>query len=216
MLKLSAITNKGIHKLNLPESWEECSVEQFQKIIHLNDNTDWIGLFSILSGLQTIDIETSRDYRLETALYQSIEFVFDRSSLEKLPIPETLELRPIWFSDSPLLIDRVTIPKKLGRLTIGQCIQARKCLEGLEDMREGLSTVTAIYLQPLIDGKEFDMLRAIEIEQVILKMPITKVYSLGIFFLKKLMNYGPQHTRSSNPLIRILQRSVRTLRGWQE
>lgn len=190
MLKISVTTNKGSHKISCPQAWDETSVEQFQRIIKEWDGADWIKLFSILSGLHVDDIETSTDHKLETALYQSIQFVFAKFELEDLPIPETLDLKPIWFKDCPLVPDSVAIPKNIGRLTIGQAIQARKLLEGVSDLREGISMVTAIYLQPLIDKGGFDMLHAIELEQTILKMPVTKIYPIGCFFLRRLSGYG--------------------------
>lgn len=190
MLKASVTTNKGFHKITCPESWEETSVDQFQRIIREWDGVDWIQLFSILSGLEVNDIKTSTDHKLETALYQCIQFVFAKSELEDLPIPEELTLRPIWFKDSPIVCDVVPIPKKLGRLSIGQAIQARKLLEGTKDIRECISSVTAIYFQPLIDRTEFDMLRALEIEQIISKMPITKIYPIGFFLVRRLNESG--------------------------
>lgn len=193
MLKLTCKTTKGKFKAVIPESWDETSVEQFQRIIKEWDGADVVKLFSILSGIEVNDIATSKDGRLETTLYQCIRFVYAPFNLEALPIPETLWLRPIWLKDQPLLVDHVVIPKKIGRLTIGQAIQARKLLEEAKDLREGISMVTAIYLQPLIDKSSFDMLRAIELEQVILKMPITKVFPIGFFFLKTLSGYGTKH-----------------------
>lgn len=192
MLNITATTSKGRVTANCPESWEETSVHQFQRIIKEWDGQDWVKLFSILSGLEVDDVATSTDYKLETALYQSIQFVFARFELESAPIPDKLELRTIWYSDCPLIPDSVVIPKKLGRLTIAQAIQARKLLEGCTDVREAIGTVTAIYLQPLIDRGKFDMLRAVEIEQVILKMPISKIYPVGFFLLRKLNGSGPR------------------------
>jgi hypothetical protein len=190
MLKLNATTTKGDHKVSCPESWSETSVDQFQRIVKEWDGQDWIKLFSILSGVEANDIETSTDHKLETALYQCIQFVFAKSELEDLPIPNEITLRPIWYSDAPLVCDVVKIPRKIGRMTIGQAIQARKLLEETRDIREAISSVTAIYFQPLIDRTPFDMMRAIEIEQVILKMPITKIYPIGFFLLRRLNKSG--------------------------
>lgn len=190
MLKLTCTTNKGKEKVSCPERWDEVSVDQFQRIIREWDGQDWLQIFSILSGLNVNDIRTSTDHKLETALYQCIQFVFAKSELEDLPIPEEMTLRPIWLSDAPLVCDVVKIPKKIGKLTIGQAIQARKLLEGTKDIRECISSVTAIYFQPLIDKTDFDFLRAMEIEQVIAKMPITKIYPIGFFLVRRLNEYG--------------------------
>jgi hypothetical protein len=197
MLTVTSLIKKGNRKekvtLSIPESWNEISVEQYQRIVKEWDGYDWIKLFSILSGLEVNDISTSTDGKLETTLYRCIQFVFEKSELENIPMPKKLELRTIWFKDSPLVYDSVTIPENLGRLSIGQAIQARKLLEESKDIRECISSVTAIYLQPLIDKGPFDMLRAIEIEQVILKMYISKIYPIGFFFLNQLSESGRKH-----------------------
>jgi hypothetical protein len=194
MLTVTSIIKKGNRKekltLSIPESWDEMSVEQYQRIIKEWDGYDWIKLFSILSGLEVNDISTSTDGKLETTLYRCIQFVFTKPEMENIPMPKELTLRPIWLSDCPLLVDTVKIPENLGRLSIGQAIQARKLLEESKDIRECMSSVTAIYLQPLIDKGPFDMLRAIEIEQVILKMYISKIYPIGFFFLNQLSGSG--------------------------
>ena len=209
MLRLIATTTKGDYKVICPENWEETSVDQFQRIVKDWDGEDWIQLFSILSGVEANDIETSTDHKLETALYQCIQFVFAKSELEDLPIPDEITLRPIWFSDSPLVCDVVKIPRKIGRLTIGQAIQARKLLEETRDIREAISSVTAIYFQPLIDKAPFDMMRAIEIEQVILKMPITKIYPIGFFLLRRLNESGQRR----NSVWHLIKNWVRLKRG---
>ena len=214
MRNLTGETNKGKFRINYPENWDETITEQFIRIIREWDGVDPIKAFSILSGMEVHDIQTSTDNKLEAALYESVRFLYGRFELDKLPIPETLELRPLWFKDAPLVPDRVTIPKKIGRLTIGQAIQARKCLEGMEDIREGVSMVTAIYLQPLIDQKPFDMLRSIELEQIILKMPITRIYPIGVFFLQRLSVSGPRRGNVWHRILRWAQRQTgRKLRG---
>lgn len=190
MLKVTCQTNKGKHKLSVPDCWDEVTVDQYQRIIKEWDGTDWIKLFSILSGLEVNDIKSSTDYRLETALYQCIQFVFAKYELDELTLPEEITLRPLWYSKDHLVCDVVQIPKKLGRMTIGQTMQARKLLEDTRDIREAISSVTAIYFQPLIDRTEFDMIRAIELEQVIAKMSITKIYPVGFFLLRRLNESG--------------------------
>jgi hypothetical protein len=198
MKNISYRTNKGKGSIQYPESWDETNVDQFQRLIRQtsvygNDGSapgDWIPMFSILSGIEADTIAESKDGKMETALYESIQFVLSKYDWDKIPIPAELTLRPIWSKDAPLNIPRVKIPREIGRLSIGQTIQARTSLADMVDLREGLSIVTAIYLQPLIDGGKFDMLRAIEIEQIILKCRITEIYPVGFFLLKKLKQPG--------------------------
>lgn len=197
---LNITTRIGTQKYSLqsPQAMREMTVEQFQNIVGKWDFEDWIQVFSIITGLKATDIASSSDGSVEGALYEAIAFLLDKREWEKLntlPIPKTLELRPLWQKDCPLLVDTVTIPRKLGGMTIGQKIQARKSIEDVKDIREGLSIVTAIYLQPLIDKGKFDMLRVIEIESVIAKMPLTRIYPIGFFLLRQLRITGNWRTK---------------------
>jgi hypothetical protein len=180
MLKITARTNKGKHIIQVPESWQEVTTEKFIRIIKEWDGEDWIKLFSILSDQDYDGISQSKDSKLEGTLYQAIEFVLSNFDFEKLEVPSFL-----MFNNR-----QVQIPKNIGRLSIGQSIQARKSLEGLSDIREGISMITAIYLQPLIDKENYDHLRAIEIEQDILKMPIIHIFPIGFFLLRELERSG--------------------------
>lgn len=181
MLTITTRTNKGKkHVIRVPESWEEVTVEMFIRIVKEWDGEDWIKLFSILTKQDYDGIFNSKDGNLEGKLYRVIEFVLVKFDFEALKPPSF-----IMFNSR-----QVEIPKNIGRLSIGQTIQARKSLEGIEDIREGISIVTAIYLQPLIDKSKYDHLRAIEVEQEVLQMSIVHVFPVGFFLLKKLNVYG--------------------------
>jgi hypothetical protein len=190
MLKLSIKTNKGKQTIQCPQSWEEVSVEQYIRIIKEWDDEDWIKLFSILSGLDVDYVSQSTNGQIESLVYQTIEFALKPFDWKALPMPEEIDLTPIWLKDNPLIPPHTKVPKKIGRLSIGQAIQARRSLEGMSDIREGISIVTAIYLQPLIDKGPFDMLRVTELEYLIGKNRITKIYPLGFFLLRRLQDNG--------------------------
>lgn len=207
MKSITAITSKGKQEFHHPESWDETTVDQYQQFIpqwkHLLEE-DWVKLFSIFSGIDASAIAESTDEKLSAALYRTIEFAFTPFD-ESAPVPDTLELRTIWESDNPAPPVTVTLPKTLGQFSIGQAIQARRSIEGLTDIREGLSIVTAIYLQPLIDGGKFDMLKVVPLEYTIKRMPITKIYPLGFFLLRKLNDYGPRPTGIWHQIKRFLR-----------
>lgn len=209
MNHLTARTSTGKIEIQTPENWAETSVDQYQKIIGTWDKDSWIQLFSLVSGIDNAVVSESTDPELAGALYKTIEYVYTDMDWDSLPVPKTLELRPIFAKDCPGLPVTVFLPKGIGNLSIGQAIQARQSIEGLNDIREGISIVTAIYLQPLIDGGKFDMLRAIEIERTILKMSITKVYPVGFFLLMRLTNPGRWRTRIWSQIKRYL-RTLRT------
>lgn len=218
MLTLTTRTNKGKETIYAPESWHEVSVDQFQRLVKEWDNEDWVQLFSILTGKEYSGIQTSTDSKLETTLYQTVSFALDPNfDWKNLTRPKVLELRPIWAKDVPLPIDRIEIPHSIGRMSIGQNIQARKSLEDMKDLREGISIVTAIYLQPLLDKGPFDMLRVTHYEYIISKMPITKIYPIGFFLLRRLMKDGNRFTRIlslwKRNLINAGRRSLRWFLG---
>lgn len=220
MLKLSGYTNKGKFNNHCPENREELTVEQFQKLVTTWDGMEIIDAFSILSGLEADYIDQSKDEGLETAMWQCVNFLFagrkegeyllQNLKLEEIPIPKEITLRTLWQKDNPLLPVTVQIPKGIGGLSIGQAIQARRSLEELKDIRAGLSIITAIYLQPLIDKSKFEHVRAIEIEQTILKMKVTDVFPLGFFLLRKLNQNGSWLTRTWRQLKQRLRRKETT------
>lgn len=182
MRSVTTRTTKGKFKLTGPERLEEINVEKFQRIVHEWKDDDWVQLFAILFDTEATGIAESKSLAVESALYQTIEFfLYPEKKLEDYQIPDFVMLNN----------RQVAIPKGAGRLSIGQLMQARKSIEDVQDYRECLSIVTAIYLQPLIDKtKKFDHLRAIEIEQEVLKMSIVHIYPIGFFLFRQLNRFG--------------------------
>lgn len=217
MLKLEAKTSTGKQSLILPEKWKETNTDTFQRIIRDWDGYDWCQLFSIVSGLPIDYVKESKDGKLEEVFYRCISFILNENpfsengmqSFTDLPMPERLHFMErsgktgMWYF----------IPRHLGRLSIGQAIQARKSLEGVKDTRESLSIITAIYLQPIIDNAKYDHLRAIEIEQDILKMPITDIFPIGFFLLRQLKNNGSWLGIDFDQLIMRTKERLRKLLG---
>lgn len=223
MLKLSVKTNRGKQSIHYPEWMGELTVGQLQDLVEKWDFEDWVQGFSIVSGIEADAIAASTDGSLEGALYETIAFMLDKREWEKLnelPIPEKLTIQPIWFKDCDDLIPKqIELPKKIGKLPIGQAIQARRHLQGLTDLREGISMVTAIYLQPLLDsvpsnGKmvpgKFDMLQVIKYEYIIKKMYVQHIYPIGFFLLRKLNEPGSWW---ENVLNRLRRMNIRRGKG---
>lgn len=181
MLKLFARTTEGQESIKVPVCWEEVTVAQFQRMALEWDGEDWIKLFSILSGKEYAGIASSKSYKLESSLYAAVRFVFEQPfNFERIPMPQFIVING----------KTVQIPKKIGRLSIGQAIQVRKYIESVGDDRAAISRAVAVYLQPLIDGRDFDYERALEIEKAVLSLPIVKIFPVGFFLLKKLNPSG--------------------------
>lgn len=194
----------GKFKKEIPECWAETTVAQYQNLLKVwTDEQDWIQAFSVISGLETTGIAESKDNKLAGVIYQTISYILDpnfkwdklKITLNKVGEFEMIPLSPK-VDDIPYA--RVKLPKNLGSMTIGQTIQARKSLEGSKNICECMSIVTAIYLQPLITKSKFDMLRVIPIEETISRMPITKIYPLGFFLLRRLNGFGKRWSFVSN------------------
>lgn len=198
MLTLRVVT-EGSSKsktISVPVRWEEVTVGLFQKIAK-EWNGDRLSLFSILTGLNADHLQHSTDPLVQEAFIGATRFVFEQNiNWSGLPLPSTLEIAG----------KTVTIPKNVGRLSLGQNIAIRERMEEVQSSRkaddlkvffvegfmfdEMLSFAIATYLQPLVDGGQYDDELAEVIERDVLKMPILKAYALGFFFLNQLRNFG--------------------------
>lgn len=170
-----------------PDRWSSVTTGQFQRMV-----TDWqpdkpiekrdrILLFSILTGSDYTGIASSKDSELEYLLHTLTDFVYQESiDFSKLPIPQALNIGDHY----------VTIPRELGKLTIGQSVHARIAMNSGKDPNSLISLISAIYLQPLYDQGEFSYDRALVLEQRLLQLPIVKLYPIGFFFLNRLATYG--------------------------
>jgi hypothetical protein len=219
-LTVKTSTDKEARTIHSPERMSELSVAQFQRLVGEWDHEDRIHAFSILSGIDTNHISSSTDGQLECALYEATRFLFDNAewqSLKAIPMPEEITLLPIWVKDVDGIPPKCKVPKQVGRLSIGQAIQARKLLEGVTDIRECIGVITAIYLQPILDDKPFDMLEVQKYQHIIERMSITKIYPIGFFLLRTLTPNGNQRTSGWHQIktwIRAIRK--RLLTSWRK
>lgn len=205
----------GREKVRCPAGWHEVTVDMAQQIAQWSG--DKIELFNILTGTSYAKIKA--DTSLGSAFFDAINFVYFPVNVTKEPIPNVLKI------DAGHIIE---IPKKVGSLSVGQAIAVRERLEQVEKRieqnpkvyffksgndkmdgvisqetkvsyyEEAISFAVAVYLQPLYDKAEFDLNRAKNLEQFILKMPITLIYPIGFFLLS-------QHLKSGKGLIQAFQ-----------
>lgn len=221
MLKLNAQTANGPINIEVPSCWQEVTVHQFQRMVTEWNGEDWIKLFSIFSGIDSVAIAKSKDYQLESTLYASIRFVFEEPfDFEALPVPQFIVINS----------KTLQVPKEIGRLSIGQAIQLRKAIEERKDARAAISIAAAIYLQPWYDaadvnivmrilGKEktpaeFDYESALNLEQEILKMPIVKIFPVGFFLLRSLNGSGNWLTGIWRQLRKATRRTSQRPQKW--
>lgn len=207
----------GREKVRCPAGWHEVTVDMAQRIAQLSgDKIDKIELFNILTGTSYAKIKA--DTSLGSAFFDAINFAYFPSTVSNQKLPNVLKI------DAGHIIE---IPKKVGSLSVGQAIAVRERLEQVEKRlletpktyffnpdkdkimvsyyEEAISFTVAVYLQPLYDKAEFDLNRAKNLEQFILKMPITLIYPIGFFLLS-------QHLKSGKGLIQAFQVMLLDLR----
>lgn len=189
-------------------------MEQAQAISRDWDCVDKVKLFNILTGTEYSSVRQSTE--IGGTFWDIISFAYSPKVVKDTPLPKVIKIN-----------DKIiTIPKRVGKLTIGQSIAVRQKMEEVqariekeskinEDNRkycftegfyfdEMISFAVAIYLQPLYDGGEFDDEKAEALEAVILKMAITDVYAIGFFLLTQQLNFGNKSI--TGWLQKILQR----------
>lgn len=198
-------------RIRVPDCWNNCSTEVFQRIISQWDTDKEIKDRSVLKLFNLmIDMEISpdaEDLDLEAAIWECTRFIY----LEPM---DFTQLEPPKFLNVAGTI--ITIPKDLGRMTIGQNIHVRQELQAIKDPNAAMSIITAIYIQPLLDKKPFDFHRAKEIEKSILQIPITQIYPIGFFLLKQLRSYGKGFLPDLNRMIRRKIQSIQLLLNWRK
>lgn len=174
-------TNKGRKEINPSISWATTTTDQFQKMATDWNGEDLVKLFSILSGMDYKVLSNTHDLILEEQLLTATRYVYEEPmDFKEATLPHWIEING----------KQIRIPAKLGDLSIGQNIHVRQAIDKAKSFEELISFVVAIYLQPLYDESEFDYHRAIELEHDVLKLPITKTYAIGIFFLRRLTASG--------------------------
>jgi hypothetical protein len=179
-------TSNNDQRVSVPGSWEECSVRIYQDIERacpLHD--DPVKIFSVMTRTSYTGLLETAHEDLEAAIYQATAFIHQTQSFRSAPLPKAIKLRG----------RNIILPTELQRLTIGQNFQIRQAMEQAKKKEETLETLlslaTAVFLQPIVDGGEWNYTKAKELEQEILELNIFEIYPIGFFFLSKLNNSGP-------------------------
>jgi hypothetical protein len=204
-VKFFVQSNKGQREIILPTSWATCPTEKYIQMATEWDAADMVKLFSILSGIEYKTLSETKDANLEQQLIIATRFVYEETQRFKdAPVPESLTIQG----------KTVKIPKEVGGLSIGQSIHVRREMEKAKYIEELIAFATAIYLQPLVHGEDFDFVKAMELLPAINKMPITEIYPVGFFLLLPLTKHGSNTLKLSYPLriqwLNIFRKSAKT------
>jgi hypothetical protein len=180
-LKFNIHTSKRQLSVDAPGCWAKTNTGQFERLVGEWDEKDLVQAFSILTGIEAKVISTMIDPELEDWLFVATDYLFrEPQYFKELPVPATITIRG----------KEITIPKKVDGFTIGQSIQVRQKLDEVKMYEEAISYALAVYLQPKIDGGDFDDDKAIALQEEVKKLPITVTYPIGFFLLKRLMKRG--------------------------
>jgi len=176
-MTITVTSNKGKRDIIVPESMDQVSTAIYQKLVPVSDRLE---AYEIISGVSRETLERLISPDLEFALSNCLLLIKSDAEFKKQEVPKRLIIGDL----------EVKIPKRIEGLSVGQAIHVRQHLESCKFYEQAISLTVAIYLQPEYDGLPFDFDQALELEQEILKLPITETYPLGFFLLSLMTNNG--------------------------
>ncbi len=179
-------------RVKYSDCWDNTTTRQYQRIVSWDADKalidrDYFKLFGIISDTYYKSFQNTTENK--ATLWQIVSWVID-DPFPKFEVPKLLKIRGKYIS----------VPRETRLLSIGQNIHARQELDKaivLRNKESGkfvdcdcYSIIVAIFIQPLVDGGEFDFDKAKELEKEIAEMPITLIKPIGFFLLKHVLNRG--------------------------
>lgn len=164
-------------KTNIPTSWDEITLGQYIDLVNYKDDLGVIRLLSIVSGVSYNVLLNIDSDKFDERILDTMEF-----------IKEPINIHDFKDSDEIKINGKVIKVPNPSTQTIGQklLMQSKvRIAQGNNTMHaELVCDAVAIYLQPLIDGTEFDDSRIEEIKRIVYSLPLVDVYPVGSFFLR--------------------------------
>lgn len=171
------VTESGI-ELMIPTSWEEMTLKQFVGITELSITGSASELIAVISGRP---VEETRMITVDDAdmIMSVLDFITDPFDYKKYPAPKviTIDGKEVDLTDV-----------KIGKHSIWQRdMWQRECHDAKNDSIHVSKAAMgiAIYLQPIIEGREFDNERLPAIVKMIEQLPFVIAYPTANFFLVK-------------------------------
>jgi len=194
------------NKILCPGCYEELTTGTFQRIVKEWDaeekniaKLDYFKLFSILTNTnyKSIDQTPENDQTIWNAIgwYVMQPFKFSTELPKILQIGERM----------------ISVPRRVGALGTGQNILLRQIIDNSKYMEENISMAVAICLQPLYDNSKFDYDRAVELEKIILEMPIYLTHPVGFFLLQTVRMDGWKHIRDFHQTQSSLKQTLKRM-----
>lgn len=162
-------------KYSLPNYWADVTVKQFKEL-KAYDGEDYVKFLSIITGVEYSTLYNTKQIDIIDKVEPFLQFL-------KTPFGDKDKVTTITIDQKVY-----DVPKDLTQYTLAQKIAAwnaySKAITETKDPYNALSFVVAVYLQPIVTGKEYssDAAHAFA-KDVIDKLSIIPVYSIGSFFL---------------------------------
>lgn len=162
---------------NLPQTWQEVTMQQYAKMCRHKDDLNACRLLSIFTA---IDYDVLQAYSMdvfESNILSLMNQFSDAIQFSSIPVKEVLNING----------RNVNVPKDLRSETFGQKILMQAKLNKLIDDNcepvEMFAHIAATYLQPGYHGELFNDKKVNEVEVHINALPVTDIYPIANFFL---------------------------------
>lgn len=167
----------GEIKANIPTTWDEVTLKQYMDLQTYREDLNILRLLSILTSVEYRTLLNINSDSFDDRIMDSIEFIKTPIDIYTLEEKETITING--------KVIKVPDP---STHTIGQKLLLQSKIRQLQETGEGshailVSYAVAIYLQPLIDGTDFDDTRVEEMRELVTSLPLVDVYPIGCFFL---------------------------------
>ena len=174
MKKFKFKLDKATITATVPESWDEVTVKQFKAMDYETwDGLDIVEIIEKLCGIKAGALYNTNAKPLKM-VYKALAFL-------QQPAPEWDTLKKqdtvtIWNK-------KIRIPDDLNNEAFGFYLEFQQLAE-----KGDIEKLTALYLQPVLDGK-IDSKRRAEVEQSILNLPVIQILPILNFFFMKFREY---------------------------
>jgi len=198
-------------------SYDELKTKHYQKIVAWEESQkdkelqdkDLFSLFNILTDSKFSSFANTEENR--AMIWEAVRWYFETPMIVEQKPPILLHVGFKWVVFPNLL----RIPKHTDELSVGQNIVLMQAIQKAKYKEEILSFATAVFLQPLYDHQPFSKDRALDLEKIILEMPITKIYPIGFFLLTHVERDGIRRLKTlSRTRNSLITKSGRWLQSW--
>lgn len=195
-------------KYNMPTSWREVTVKQFfQFKSWQSGDKNFVRLLSILTGVDYDVMRKSKQLDVDDKLIPFMKWLEEPLTEKNAPRCSTITIDD----------KKYDVPKDIGNYSFEQKIELKnrmiECINKTGDTLECLKIATAIYLQPIVEQKDFSIKAAELFVDKLDDCKIVEVYAIGGFFLKKLL-VSIIRNQPTSLLSQVKNKKMRALIHW--